>query len=54
MSLASLTGLITGLTALAGAVGVIVAQFRHVNGPAHKAPDPATLPPVAPRPPGAQ
>jgi hypothetical protein len=35
MSVASLTALVAGLTALAGAVGGIIAMIKHVNGPSH-------------------
>jgi hypothetical protein len=35
MSVTSLTALVTGLAALAGAVGGIIAMIRHVTGPSH-------------------
>jgi hypothetical protein len=38
VSVAAITGLVSGLTALAAAVGGIIALFRHANGPAHQAP----------------
>ncbi len=35
MSAAQLVALVSALTALAGAVGGIIAMIRHVSGPSH-------------------
>lgn len=49
MNAGSLTAIITGATALVGAITALVKMFRHQNGPAHK-PAVRPVPPPAPRP----